>query len=121
MHGKEFKTGLDAINDSELQEAYKKSYYESAGPPQFRHSVNHDRYHVAGLRGVRRLFKNALTRQDVERQAEKIVSWLISQKCGQEELMHAAIACDFAGYARLIQSVADIIQDRKPQYDSRAE
>lgn len=43
-----------------LATIYQEAYDECAGPPQFRHSVNHDVYHMAGLLAVTASFRDAL-------------------------------------------------------------
>jgi hypothetical protein len=40
-----------------LEEAYQVAYDKFAGPPKFRHSVNYDIYHRAGLLGMYRFMK----------------------------------------------------------------
>jgi hypothetical protein len=40
------------ITDAHLETIYRTGYDRCAGPQAFRHSVNHERYHIAGLRAV---------------------------------------------------------------------
>lgn len=45
-------TGKEPLDMTALVEIYTKAYDDFAGPPQFRHDVNMDNYHRAGLLGV---------------------------------------------------------------------
>lgn len=41
--------------------------------------------------------------------AEEIVDWLSNQKYEGENILHAAVCCDFAGRARFIKEIEDIL------------
>lgn len=41
--------------------------------------------------------------------SEKIYSWLLEQKYGEESLLHAAVCCDFVAAERLKRQLAEII------------
>lgn len=41
--------------------------------------------------------------------ATKIVDWMITQKYGEQDILHAAVCCDYVGKVRFIKSIASII------------
>ena len=43
--------------------------------------------------------------------AEAIYAWMVKQKYGEEDLLHAAVCCDFVGMARFKKALADVIEE----------
>lgn len=48
--------------------------------------------------------------QDIELLTEHIYNWLSKQKYGDEELLHAAVCCDFVGMVRFKKAITNQIK-----------
>ena len=44
--------------------------------------------------------------------ATKIVNWLSQQKYGEENILHAAVCCDFVGRMNLIRAIERILDEQ---------
>ena len=45
-----------------------------------------------------------------EKLAEHLYEWLSKQKYGKEEILHAAVCCDFVGMVRFKKAIAEQIK-----------
>lgn len=49
--------------------------------------------------------------KEIDDMAGRIVSWIASQKFQGQDILHAAVCCDFVGHTKFVQAIAKILRD----------
>jgi len=52
-----------------------------------------------------------LTKEQCEKLSEYLYMWMSNEKYGQENILHAAVCCDFVGMSRFKKAIAELIFD----------